>query len=301
MGRTHSNAFHQAPHFFDLPYRPVLKAICARNADRAQKFAANWGYESVETDWRKLIDRKDIDLIDIASTNDTHHEIAIAAAQGRQDGDVREAARPQRRGGQVDGRRRREGRRAERGLVQLPARARGDDAQAASRRGEVRAHLPLSREVPPGLDDSAGPAAGRRRVVAARCQGCRERRDRRPPRTLHRHGALAERLDHRGHRDDGDVRQGTEAQPHGEGRAGRHRRRERRAEPVRERLTRDVRGDALCARPQGALHARNQRRERLSVLGPSRPPSHSVPSIIATRGASAAGATSTSPTATSPT
>jgi predicted dehydrogenase len=81
MGRTHSNAFHQAPRFFPLPYRPVLKAVCARNADRAQAFATNWGYDSVETDWRALVERKDIDLIDIASTNDTHHEIAIAAAQ----------------------------------------------------------------------------------------------------------------------------------------------------------------------------------------------------------------------------
>jgi predicted dehydrogenase len=81
MGRTHSNAFHQAPRFFDLPYRPVLKAICARNAERAQAFASNWGYESVETDWRALVGRKDIDVVDIASTNDTHHEIAIAAAQ----------------------------------------------------------------------------------------------------------------------------------------------------------------------------------------------------------------------------
>jgi predicted dehydrogenase len=81
MGRTHSNAFHQAPRFFDLPYRPVLKAVCARDADRVQRFASNWGYETVETDWRKLVDRKDIDLIDIASPNDTHHEIAIAAAQ----------------------------------------------------------------------------------------------------------------------------------------------------------------------------------------------------------------------------
>jgi predicted dehydrogenase len=81
MGRTHSNAFLQAPRFFDLPVKPVLKALCARNADRARVFADNWGYESVETDWRKLIDRKDIDLIDIASTNDTHHDIAIAAAK----------------------------------------------------------------------------------------------------------------------------------------------------------------------------------------------------------------------------
>src|SRR5919202_6675377 len=80
-GPTHSNAFLQAPRYFDLPYRPVLKAVAARNADRVQAFAANWGYESYETDWRKLIDRRDIDVIDIASPNDTHHEIAIAAAR----------------------------------------------------------------------------------------------------------------------------------------------------------------------------------------------------------------------------
>jgi myo-inositol 2-dehydrogenase/D-chiro-inositol 1-dehydrogenase len=81
MGRTHSNAFRQAPRFFDLPYQPVLKAVAARSADRVKKFAANWGYESFETDWRKLIERKDIDVIDIASPNDTHQEIALAAAK----------------------------------------------------------------------------------------------------------------------------------------------------------------------------------------------------------------------------
>jgi predicted dehydrogenase len=80
MGRTHSNAFLQAPRFFDLPYRPVLKAVCARSAERAKGFAGNWGYESIETDWRALVQRSDIDLIDIASPNDTHAEIAIAAA-----------------------------------------------------------------------------------------------------------------------------------------------------------------------------------------------------------------------------
>jgi predicted dehydrogenase len=81
MGRTHSNAFLQAPRFFELPYRPVLKAVAARNVDRVKKFADNWGYESVETDWRKLVERKDIDVVDIASPNDTHQEIAVAAAK----------------------------------------------------------------------------------------------------------------------------------------------------------------------------------------------------------------------------
>lgn len=81
MGRAHSNAFLQAGRFFDLPFQPVLKAVCARNPERVKSFADNWGYESIETDWRKLIERKDIDLIDIASPNDTHAEIAIAAAK----------------------------------------------------------------------------------------------------------------------------------------------------------------------------------------------------------------------------
>jgi len=81
MGRTHSNAFLQAPRFFDIPYQPVLKTICARSPDRLKSFAETWSYESTETDWRKLVERPDIDLIDIASPNDTHAEIAIAAAK----------------------------------------------------------------------------------------------------------------------------------------------------------------------------------------------------------------------------
>src|SRR5271168_2718277 len=81
MGRTHSNAFLQAPRFFDLPFQPVLKAVCARNPERVTSFAQNWGYESVENDWQDLVARKDIDLIDIASPNNTHAEIAIAAAE----------------------------------------------------------------------------------------------------------------------------------------------------------------------------------------------------------------------------
>lgn len=81
MGRTHSNAFLQAPRFFDLPFQPALTAVCARNVERVKSFAENWGYASIESDWRALVDRKDIDLIDIASPNDTHAEIAIAAAK----------------------------------------------------------------------------------------------------------------------------------------------------------------------------------------------------------------------------
>jgi predicted dehydrogenase len=81
MGRAHSNAYRKVNNFFDLAYRPVLKAICARSADQAQAFAAKWGYESIETDWKKLVARKDIDAVDICVPNNLHHDIALAAAK----------------------------------------------------------------------------------------------------------------------------------------------------------------------------------------------------------------------------
>ncbi len=81
MGRAHSNGYSQANHFFDLKYKPVLQAVCARNPEKAQAFADTWGYQSIETDWRKLVERKDIDAIDICTPNNLHKEIAIAAAK----------------------------------------------------------------------------------------------------------------------------------------------------------------------------------------------------------------------------
>ena len=80
MGRTHSNAYKRVNDFFSLEYRPVLKAVCGRDAEKARAFAENWGYESIESDWRALVERKDIDAIDICTPNNTHAEIAIAAA-----------------------------------------------------------------------------------------------------------------------------------------------------------------------------------------------------------------------------
>ncbi len=80
MGRTHSNAFHQAGKFFDLDYSPELVAVCGRDKANAEAHATRWGFSSVETDWRKLVKRDDIDLIDIAAPNDVHRDIAIAAA-----------------------------------------------------------------------------------------------------------------------------------------------------------------------------------------------------------------------------
>ncbi|MGD9645299.1 MAG: Gfo/Idh/MocA family protein [Pirellulales bacterium] len=81
MGRAHSNAYRQVSQFFDLKHKPVLAACCARNEAKIKEFAANWGYASYETDWRKLVARDDIDLIDIGSPNNTHLEIVLAAAK----------------------------------------------------------------------------------------------------------------------------------------------------------------------------------------------------------------------------
>ncbi len=82
MGRTHSNGYRRVPNFFpDLEYTPVLKAVCSRNKEKVQAFADQWGYESIETDWKKLVERDDIDAVDICTPNHMHAEIAIAAAK----------------------------------------------------------------------------------------------------------------------------------------------------------------------------------------------------------------------------
>ena len=80
MGRAHSNAYKQVGQFFPSDYRVVLKAVCARDAAKARAFADQWGYESVETDWKALVARPDIDAVDICTPNNLHAEIALAAA-----------------------------------------------------------------------------------------------------------------------------------------------------------------------------------------------------------------------------
>ena len=82
MGRTHSNGYKRVGDFFpSLAYRPVLKAVCSRSEKTVKSFAQQWGYESFETDWRKLVTRSDIDAVDICTPNDTHEQIAVAAAE----------------------------------------------------------------------------------------------------------------------------------------------------------------------------------------------------------------------------
>ena len=81
MGRAHSNGYKRVGDFFDLEYLPVLQAVAARDAEKAQAFAERWGYGRVETDWRKLVAADDIDAIDICTPNNLHAEIAIEAAK----------------------------------------------------------------------------------------------------------------------------------------------------------------------------------------------------------------------------
>lgn len=81
MGRTHSNAYRRVSNFFDVPYKPVLKTICGLDEKEAKAFANRWGFESYVTDWRKVMDDKSIDIVDICVPNNYHAELAIAAAQ----------------------------------------------------------------------------------------------------------------------------------------------------------------------------------------------------------------------------
>lgn len=81
MGKAHSNAWSSAPKFFDLPLKPVLKAACGQDVQATQEFAAKWGWESIESDWRKVVERPDIDIIDVCTPTYLHKDIVVAAAQ----------------------------------------------------------------------------------------------------------------------------------------------------------------------------------------------------------------------------
>ncbi|MBM3726477.1 MAG: Gfo/Idh/MocA family oxidoreductase [Acidobacteria bacterium] len=81
MGRAHSNAYAQVGHFFDTPFSIRRQVICGRNAETLGGMAARWGWEETATDWRQVIDRPDIDIVDVATPNTMHAEMAIAAAR----------------------------------------------------------------------------------------------------------------------------------------------------------------------------------------------------------------------------
>jgi len=81
MGAVHSHAWRSAHRFFDLPLIPELTALAGRNAGAVASAAEKMGWQSVETDWRTLIARDDIDVVDICTPGDTHAEIAVAALE----------------------------------------------------------------------------------------------------------------------------------------------------------------------------------------------------------------------------
>jgi predicted dehydrogenase len=81
MGRAHSNGYRQVGQFFEHDLEPVLKAVCGRDAEKTARFAQNWGWEVVEPDWRALVHRSDIDVVDISVPNNLHREIALEAAR----------------------------------------------------------------------------------------------------------------------------------------------------------------------------------------------------------------------------
>ena len=172
MGRTHSNAYAQVGKFFQHSIRPVMKAVCARDAERTGAFARNWGWEEVDSDWRALVARDDIDVVDICTPNNTHLEIALAAAAA---GKIIVCEKPL----AMD---------AQEALQMVEAAEAGGRPTMVSfnyRRipavmlakqlvdaGPARPHLPLPGQVFAGLDDQPRPAAGR----AIRCGGWMRRR-----------------------------------------------------------------------------------------------------------------------------
>ncbi len=81
MGKAHSNAWRQAPHFFDLPANVEMKTICGRDIAATRKAARQFGWEKAEADWRRIMDDPRIDIVDICTPNDSHCEIAVAAAR----------------------------------------------------------------------------------------------------------------------------------------------------------------------------------------------------------------------------
>jgi len=81
MGRAHSNAYRQVTPFFSPSLTPRMKVICGRNRANVEQAARQLGWEEAATDWRDVVARKDVDLVDVVTGGDTHAEISIAAAQ----------------------------------------------------------------------------------------------------------------------------------------------------------------------------------------------------------------------------
>ena len=103
MGRAHSNAWRQAPRFFDLPADIRMAAICGRDRAGTRRAAKTLGWERAVTDWKAIMADPVIDIVDICTPNDSHAEMAIAAARCGQSNTLRKTAGPKRGRSAPDG------------------------------------------------------------------------------------------------------------------------------------------------------------------------------------------------------
>ena len=81
MGKAHSNAWRQAPKFFDLPADVVLHTICGRSPKNVESAREQLGWRNASTDWKAVVSDPEIDIVDICTPNDSHCEIALEAAR----------------------------------------------------------------------------------------------------------------------------------------------------------------------------------------------------------------------------
>jgi predicted dehydrogenase len=79
MGAAHSQGWRNAHRFFELPTTPELTVLCGRSADAARQAADRLGWGAAVTDWQEVVERDDVDVVDICTPGDSHHEIALAA------------------------------------------------------------------------------------------------------------------------------------------------------------------------------------------------------------------------------
>ena len=81
MGRAHAQAWSTVGRHFDLPVQPHMKVVVGRSAEKVEEARAKLGFEEAATDWREVVARDDIDIVDICTPGSSHHEIAIAALE----------------------------------------------------------------------------------------------------------------------------------------------------------------------------------------------------------------------------
>ena len=80
MGKAHSNAWHNVSHFFDLPMQPVMHTLCGRTPEKLKAAARRFGWKNHVTNFKDLVSNPEIDLVDISTPNNAHHDIVLAAA-----------------------------------------------------------------------------------------------------------------------------------------------------------------------------------------------------------------------------